>query len=148
MVVMDDLTRRMADLGAPDPSGWARSEINENIPQQARFLFLRSIWPELIDIYTSEAQVRRIPAAARLLDTGASFDDLTTALRAVAYFAAVGVIVRVDDGFDSDAPDDAPGWDLVEVAGNEYTDRQIRALHEDLLSLDPSGREGADFLRE
>lgn len=84
MTAMDDLTRRMADLGAPDPASWARSEISEDIPQQARYLILRAIWPQMIAPYADESVVRRYPAAARLLDAGASFADLSTALQAVA----------------------------------------------------------------
>jgi hypothetical protein len=38
------LTQRMADLGAGDPASWARSELRENLPQQARYLFLRRVW--------------------------------------------------------------------------------------------------------
>ena len=72
---MDDLTRRMAELGAPDPSAWASSEVRENIAQQARYLFLRVIWPDLIDPYHDEGIMRRIPAAARLLEAGASAED-------------------------------------------------------------------------
>lgn len=67
-VRIDDLTRRMSESGAPDPAGWARSEILENFAQQARFLFLRSNWLEYIDAYAEETVIRRIPAAARLLD--------------------------------------------------------------------------------
>jgi len=33
-------------LGADDPEGRAVSEITENIPQLARFLALRSVWPD------------------------------------------------------------------------------------------------------
>jgi hypothetical protein len=38
------LTRRMAAPGATRPESWARSEISENFPQQARYLVLRRIW--------------------------------------------------------------------------------------------------------
>lgn len=31
-------------LGAGDPEGWAASEVEEDIPQLARFLFLRRLW--------------------------------------------------------------------------------------------------------
>ncbi len=143
---MDDLARRMADLGAPDPDSWAESEITENIAQQARYIFLRSIWPEIIDPYSDESVVRQIPAAARLLDAGASMAHLSTALRAVAYETAFGVVERVDEGRDPEAPDDAPGWLLMETdAEPKLTGRDIGGLHESLLSLDPSGREGSDL---
>ncbi len=42
------LTKRMDELGASDPEGWARSEIREDIPQQARYLVLRRIWNEAL----------------------------------------------------------------------------------------------------
>ena len=144
--VMDDLTRRMTELGAPDPAGWARSEIGEGIPQQARFLFLRSIWPDLIDPYKEEEAIRRIPAVARLLDAGASLPDVVIGLRAVAYETAFGVVERIDEGRDLDAPDDSPGWALVETdEQSTLTGREVGGLHESLLSLDPSGNEGSDL---
>jgi hypothetical protein len=143
---MDDLTRRMAALGAPDPASWAESEIGENIAQQARYIFLRSVWPNMIDPYSDESVVRRIPAAARLLDAGATMADLSTALRAVAYETAFGVVERIDEGHDPDAPDDSPGWALMETDSEpKLTGRDVVGLHESLLTLDPSGREGSDL---
>lgn len=142
---MDDLTRRMSELGAPDPASWARSEINDNIPQQARYLFLRNIWPQLIDRYADESVIRRLPATARLLDAGASMADLAQALRSVAYETAFAVVDRVDEGYDPDAPVDSPGWRLMETDAERLTGRAVGGLHESLLSLDPSGREGADL---
>jgi hypothetical protein len=142
---MDDLTRRMSELGAPDPASWARSEINDNIPQQARYLFLRNIWPQLIDRYADESVIRRLPATARLLDAGASMADLALALRSVAYETAFAVVDRVDEGYDPDAPRDSPGWRLMETDAERLTGRAVGSLHESLLSLDPSGREGADL---
>jgi hypothetical protein len=49
---LDDEQRRRAEalaeqfrgLGAGDPEGWAASEVEEDIPQLARFLFLRRLW--------------------------------------------------------------------------------------------------------
>jgi hypothetical protein len=39
-----DLAEAFRALGAGDPEAWAASEVEENIPQLARFLFLRRIW--------------------------------------------------------------------------------------------------------
>src|SRR5688500_15480467 len=36
-------------LGARDPDAWARSQLEEGIPQLARFLFLRQAWRAIID---------------------------------------------------------------------------------------------------
>jgi hypothetical protein len=139
------LTKRMRELGAPDPADWARSEVEEGIAQQARFLFLRAIWPTMIEPLANPSVMRRYPAVARLLDAGADQDDLSRALRAVAYETAFGVVERLDEGYDADAPDDAPGWILMETTGEAMTGRDMGGLHESLQSLDPSGREALDL---
>jgi hypothetical protein len=142
---MDELSRRMAELGAPDPSSWAASEVRENLPQQARFLFLRAMWHKDIDQYGSEAIIRAFPAGARLLDAGASPGDLSRLLRAIAHEAVFSVVNRIDEGHDPDAPGDSPGWVLVETDQDAPTGRVVGGLHEDLLRLDPSGRDGSDL---
>jgi len=38
------LTHLFEVAGAPDPQSWAESELSEDIPQLARFLFLRQAW--------------------------------------------------------------------------------------------------------
>ncbi|SDT65401.1 hypothetical protein [Jiangella sp. DSM 45060] len=141
------LTQRMAELGAPDPEGWASSEVHEDIAQQARFLVLRSLWPEIIDAWAGDGVLERVPVAARLLTEGASRESLIQALRLAAYEAVFAVLYRIGAESDEDAPDDAPGWSLIELAADGTpTGRDVGGLYEDLLSLDPSGREGADFL--
>ncbi len=39
-----ELTELFRNLGADDPAGWARSQLEEGLPQLARFLFLRQAW--------------------------------------------------------------------------------------------------------
>jgi len=36
-------------LGARDPDGWARSQLQEQVAQLARFLFLRQAWRAIVD---------------------------------------------------------------------------------------------------
>src|SRR6185437_2480602 len=64
------LTRRMAELGAPEPDSWARSEITEGIPQQARYLLLRRIWANTLVPWRDPGMLRRNEALAQLLDRG------------------------------------------------------------------------------
>lgn len=40
----EELAEQFRAAGADDPEGWAASEVAEDIPQLARFLFLRSLW--------------------------------------------------------------------------------------------------------
>ena len=41
---LSDLAHLFKIAGASDPEAWARSEVEEGIPQLARFLFLRQAW--------------------------------------------------------------------------------------------------------
>jgi hypothetical protein len=144
-----DLTERMRHLGAPDPESWADSELRENIPQEARWLILRAVWPT-IDSFSREG-MRATPAAARLLDAGADPGDLSTAMRCAAMSGAFGAFVTIDGMTAVDAPRNAPGWLLMETRydpdADDYvpTGRTVGGLHESLSSADPSGREGSDL---
>jgi len=44
----DKLVALFKTLGAPEPEGWAASQIEEGIPQLARFLFLRQAWNTVV----------------------------------------------------------------------------------------------------
>jgi hypothetical protein len=148
--------------GAEEPESWASSQINENFAQLARFCFLRSLWPGVIDqwrqntkwitfaISQAEQDSQGFFADAgialkSLLELGATRDQLATVARMVAYEVAFGVVYRIDEGADWDyGPDKGyPAWELREIGSDDMpTGRRVGGLHEDLLSLDPSGREG------
>jgi hypothetical protein len=49
-----DLVARMRDLGVKTPKGWAQSELQRDIPQEARWLILLRIWAECIDGWTAD----------------------------------------------------------------------------------------------
>jgi hypothetical protein len=40
----EELAERFRAAGAEQPEGWAASEVEEDIPQLARFIFLRRLW--------------------------------------------------------------------------------------------------------
>lgn len=132
----------LAQLGCDDPVGWARSEIEEDIPQLARYRFLRTLWPQLIDSWCT--RITNLPAARRAFEAGASHDDLTRLSRAVAYETVFGMLYHLAD--DDQSADELPSWALTEIspAGNA-TGRLLDGLYEDLLTLDPSGHEGQDL---
>ncbi|TCC65376.1 hypothetical protein E0H73_00010 [Kribbella pittospori] len=143
-----DLVARMRELGADDPEGWAESELREDSPQEARWLVLRGIWRD-IDGWTVDT-IAAVPAAQRAVAAGADPADVAQAMRSAAYEAAYGVLSRVDEGYDPEAPTDAPGWSLVEIRFDESDEgtpsgRVVGGLHESILTADPSGREGADL---
>jgi len=155
----EELLNRFRRLGTRDPESWAKSETDENIAQLARFCFLRSLWRNAIDGWAASdawidqsiamsEQKPNIPfgdagqALKRLLDAGAGRADLKRVARMIAYNAVFELINRVDEGYDPELKDDYPGWRLMETRDDELTGRDVGGLHESLLEMDPSGREG------
>jgi len=136
----------MAELGTPQPDSWASSEISEGIPQQARYLVLRRIWAKARTQWRDPGMLRRNETLAQLLTRGADQELLAEALRGVVFDAVTAVIMTIDEGYDPDAPDNAPGWTLAETdSDGNTTGRQVGGLHESLLQVDPNGVEAADF---
>jgi len=148
-------------LNADDPESWAQSEISEDIPQLARFLALRRIWPEYIDSWTREPDrwvTQSVNGAGndpqgdfadagaalkRMTERGVSPADIAAVARMVAYETVFAVLDHIDEGYDPDAPEDAPGWLLMETrADGRTTGRHVRGLHESILTMDPSARDG------
>jgi hypothetical protein len=152
------LVERFKQLDAPDAEKWARSEMIEDIPQLARFLLLRRLWREEIDVYrdSSEWISSRIRAAERepngpfadagfamkrLLNAGVPEEEIKSIARDVACSAIFATLSTLDEMGDPDI--EAPGWMLVETNRHgEATGRSLDDLHASLLSADPSGREG------
>ncbi|MEU1720624.1 hypothetical protein [Nonomuraea sp. NPDC005692] len=141
------LQNLFATLGADAPQEWAASEISEDIPQLAGFLALRRIWPDLINGWASPGALEGIPAAARLLADGANPTDLARVAQVAAYETAFSLLYSLTaHGRDDDAPTDSPGWRLMETTpSGELTGRAVQSLHESLLAMDPSGRDGQDI---
>jgi len=132
--------------GARDPQDWARSEISENIAQMARFLILRRLWRDAITPWTDPDSLRRMEPAQRLLAAGANPHDVLLVARAAAYDALFAMVEAIDAGIDWETAPDGPGWSLMETdAECALTGRDVSALHESLLEVDPSGNNGDDL---
>lgn len=129
-------------LGCDASEEWARSEIAQDIPQLARYRFLRTLWPQMIDSW--QDGIDNIPAAQRAFATGASQGDLAQLARVVAYETVFAMLCHLDA--DEEATDQLPSWALAEITPTgEATGRHLDGLHEDLLAFDPSGRNGQDL---
>jgi hypothetical protein len=144
----NELTRRMGELGAPDPRAWAASEIRDNIAQRARYLALRRIWDRALTPWRDVGTVHRDPALRPLLAQGTDPDLLAAAVRRIVFKTVSAVIDVIDEGRDPGAPADAPRWALIEVRadGIKITGRAVGRLHEDLLEVDPQRAETGEFL--
>lgn len=128
-----DLRDKFEALGADDPDSWASSEITENIPQLARFRFLRGMW-SIVDGHgpsTGPAHEAGDAARKRLLALGAAPEDLRAIARTAAFDALFSALCFLDDPGDDEVPG-LPGWALVETSGGEPTGRLVQGLHEDL----------------
>ncbi|MFI6099403.1 hypothetical protein ACIA8G_27930 [Lentzea sp. NPDC051213] len=132
---MDEALRdKFAALGADDPASWADSELRENIPQLARFRFLRGMWsiidewgPPAGGTFTAGDAARR-----RLEELGATQEDLQAFARMVAHDALFSALCFLDDPTSEGDVPGLPGWALIETSGGELTGRLVQGVYEDL----------------
>ena len=95
-----------------------------------RIRICRELWADIRAV--SVDTVTDHPAAARAVEAGADPADVVTAMTAAAYEAVFGTLLRLTSE-----------EDLVALAESGA----VTALHEDLLTADPTGQEGADLFR-
>lgn len=153
------LTDQFRALDAVDPESWARSQIQEGIPQYARFVFLRQMWQNVVSegdtawidptIAQSERQPRAPGASAgpilqRMLAAGVSREDITELTRVMQWQTLDGIAYQLADPNVVAYPSDktpAVYWALHEVGQNGEVLHTIDSLHESVLDVEPSGRE-------
>lgn len=149
--ILDALIR----LGAPEPESWAASEVDEGIPQLARFAFLRGAWLGVIDAKDSswmDRVVAQTPvgseapfagtahALRRLLEAGVDRGDLQQVVRGMQAELVFHLCYLLDDPAVVDG-NDVVSWALFELDDHEQPARAIGGLHESVLETDPTGRE-------
>jgi hypothetical protein len=157
MTAIEELTDVFRQLGARDPEGWARSQVDEGINQLHRFLFLRQAWSLVIpegDCSWIDAQIansERVPgtpfagtgrALGRLLDSGAERELIAETVRGMQAELLFGLCYLLEDPGLHDEKAFSVGWALVETDENgEPTASPIVGIHESVLETDPTGRE-------
>jgi hypothetical protein len=146
------LLEQFKGYDADEPEEWTRSEIEENIAQLARFLFLRRVlkghvnqWQESPELWINACQGKPEhnlyapfpdvgPALTKMLGAGISPGEIGAVARMVAYATAWDIVHQIDSGRDPEAEDNTPGWVLMETTPErEQTGRDIGGLHEDML---------------
>jgi hypothetical protein len=148
-----ELTELFGKLGARDPEGWARSQVNEGIPQLPRYLFLREAWRNVVgpddrswmskwrpkDQNAPGAELE--PAIDRILAAGARPEDLTTVVRIMQWHLLARLCVLLDDPhfLEDEVSDICWALFLVDEDGNPIV--PVDALIESVLETDPTGRE-------
>jgi hypothetical protein len=130
-----------ARLGASEPEGWACSEIDENIAQLGRFVFLRAVWREV------ERWRDRDVVAALCEEASEEAREVAARMAARAAFdVAAGIVQLVDNEEDVVASEPLPGWLLIECdAEGSPTGRVLNGLHESVLATDPRTIEAEDI---
>lgn len=137
-----DLCEQLKAAGAINPKSWANSELQENIPQFARFLVLKG----LTDIYRdvegnlSEIESYSDEATEAHQKLASQFDEQE--LKELLHFYGKSIIGKVidmlDQGYLYDVNDNV-GWSLMELDNKgTTTDRLIQGLHEDFLEFEES----------
>ena len=150
------LARLFEMMGASDPEDWARSQIEEGIPQVARFLFLRQAWRQVVSeedpawIDAAMARSRSAPnapfagigrALSSLRAKGASDDELTDLVRGMQAELLLDLCYLLEDpGSVEDAVSEIE-WVLAQIDSKGKVVSKISGLHESVLETDPSGRE-------
>jgi hypothetical protein len=155
--------RKLADqfraLGANNPEGWARSQVQEGIPQYSRFVFLRQMWRSVTpegDTAWIEASIARCdrrprdpgasvgPILKRMLAAGLSREDISEFARVMQWETLADIAYQLDDsGIVSYPSETTPPvhWALCEVTEDGEVKHIIDAIHESVLDVEPSGRE-------
>jgi hypothetical protein len=154
---ISELTALFRKFGARHPESWAKSQINEGIPQLQRFLFLRQAWKQVrqdeecgwvrteIKNWQKQADapfsdVGRVFSLC--LEKGISAEDLASLARALQAQMLANVCYTLEEpAFEEvELADFAWGLFQIDEDGNALGDG-IRMLHESVLETDPTGRE-------
>jgi hypothetical protein len=150
------LTSLFQRLGARDPDSWAISQIEEDIPQVARFLFLRQAWRAVVDerdsswiaaaISSADAEPNApyagVGHALRALRSRAATDEeLTDLVRGMQADLLFQFCYLLEDPGDVEPEVAGISWSLVQTDGDGNVLAGLTGLHESVLETDPTGRE-------
>ena len=119
------------------PEGWASSELSEGLPHYASYLFLRSLWAELLST--------RNQLAEAFLENSENqdSDQIRELLSVYLGSLAFGILNLLDDPSAHAVADDEPSWQLVETHGGKPTGTTMEGLHELFPDFHPDGEEAA-----
>jgi len=140
--------------GADDPESWARSQLEEGIPQLAIFCFTKALWEGVIaegddgwidqEIEWAKSRPRDPcaqsgPALEEMLAKGVSRQAITDLVRVFQYSVLFHACSLLDGSQTVDMP--VNDWALYQVDEDGKPVAIIQGLHEVLLGMDPTGRE-------
>jgi hypothetical protein len=142
-------------LGADDPDAWASSEVNEGIPQLARFLFQKGAWDRIVsndELSWIDRLIANVPPESnapfssaphsirRMLQAGVSYSDIASLVRSMQAEFLFELCYMMGDSMSVNGNESLVGWGLVELDANNKPGRHMAGLHESVLVTDPTGR--------
>lgn len=152
-MTLDGLTAIFQAVGARDPEGWAKSQLEEGIPQLGRYLFLRQAWRCVVEledrIWISELQElgpndpgsEGAEALRRMLSQGVSEQDITTLVRVKQWHLLFDICYLLSDPGELEAIVADMEWGLFQTDENGAPVTPLEALHESVLETEPDGNE-------
>jgi hypothetical protein len=151
-----ELAAMFRRLGARDPEGWARSQVEEGIPQLARYLFLRQAWRQVVkegDSGWIEASIERAQthpdepyagvghALTKLRALGTTDEEITDVVRGMQAQLLFSLCYLLDDPGEVEPEVEDVAWVLAQVDTEGNVLGTVGGLHESVLETDPTGRE-------
>jgi hypothetical protein len=153
---LKSLTALFRKLGAPDPEGWAGSQVREGIPQLARFLFLREAWRSIVqegnagwideaiaraEMHPDEPYAGVGHALKRMRARAVTDEEITAVVRGMQARVLFNFCYLLEDPGDVEPEVADLRWAFVETDLNGNVLDVISLLHESVLETDPTGRE-------
>lgn len=149
-----ELTDIFKQFGARDPEGWAASEIEEGIPQLARFLFLKGAWEGVVpdnDDWIDHVMSRYDPKESgpysgmlhsikEMVDAGVSKKAITEFARCVGGEMIFNISYLMSDPSAVEG-NEYVNWGLFITDEEGYPVKELEGLYESVLDTDPTGRE-------
>ncbi len=149
-----ELTEIFRKFGARAPEEWARSEMEEGIPQLARFLFLKGAWNSVVpdnddwiqnvlenyDSADNGPYSGMMHSIKEMIDKGVSKSAITEFARCIGAEMIFNISYLMDDpGVVENNKHVTWGLFVTDVNGNPI--QKLNGLHESVLDTDPTGRE-------
>jgi hypothetical protein len=152
----EELTSLFQRFGAKDPELWAASQVDEGIPQLARFLFMKAVWEHVpqegdsswIDREVAgskqhpEEPFAGLGAALALCRDKGVPDAALTELARCLQAQMIHTVGYVIDGPAYSYTVEGMNWSLFQVDkdGKPFGE-PVAGLYESVLDFDPTGRE-------